>query len=72
MDPKANYLTLQILLLRVDIIPVLNKYNNTRFYNEEFLHVQPPNFIRWIKSSRKVSPQFKIEEKCLFSIIQIV
>ena len=25
LDPKANYLTLQILLLRVDIIPVLNK-----------------------------------------------
>ena len=40
MDPKANYLTLQILLLRVDIIPVLNiKYNNTKFYNEEFLRV---------------------------------
>ena len=30
-NPKANYLTLQILLLRVDIIPVLNYYLYCKF-----------------------------------------
>ena len=44
MDPKANYLTLQILLLRVNIIPVLKFYYN--FIFSTILIMCYPSFIK--------------------------